>query len=65
MPWRVTLTGADTGSEYIYEVNLPLGTPEHIAYNAAAEQHGRLLGDERSPVTERFRVPITRQWIDT
>lgn len=64
MSWFVTLTGASTGAEYIYKVGLPLGTPDHIAYNAAAEQHNRLLHDHVSTVNEGYRPPMTCEWRD-
>jgi hypothetical protein len=40
--WHVTALGYETGSEYTYEVDLPVGTNRHVVFADANQQHSRL-----------------------
>lgn len=62
MPWRVTLTGADTGAEYVIRVDAPADAFEPAVYQAAAFAYNEER--EVGRITERFRPPMSAEYTD-
>jgi Tfp pilus assembly protein FimV len=53
--WKVTATGARTGTEYVFMVDAPDYAPESAVWDAACRQHGQ---------ENQRRTPATREFLD-
>lgn len=62
MPWRVTLTGSTTGSEYVIELDAPSDTPEPVVYRNAAD--GYKEEQREGHITEPVGPPMSCEYIE-
>jgi hypothetical protein len=64
MPWRVTLTGRDTGAEYVYELDAPADAHVPVLYNNAAQCHAheRAAGHVHELFGPPMRAEYTEHW---
>lgn len=62
MTWRVTLTGADTGTGYVFEIDAPADAFEPMVYASAFHEYRNLV--EIGDIADPYCLPTGIEYID-